>query len=175
MRFVDHYHRLVGRGLHDALRLPRCHRCGPRRRAEVQRDVGRAEEDDLRRLHQHHPGEIVTCPLSLFMLLAFYFFRPRVHNSNLMAGQKFFVVPFKGQNLHVHTFLKYFFKGICKLKSKILGFAGQINSLRGPHLAREPYVVHVCFIQWLSTVFSENYKEHLFKSGTPTLFITKAL
>jgi hypothetical protein len=36
--------------------------------------------------------------------------RARVHNSNLMAGQKFFVVMFKGQNLHVFfTLLKVVF------------------------------------------------------------------
>jgi hypothetical protein len=29
-----------------------------------------------------------------------------MHNSNLMAGQNFFVVMFKGQNLYVFTFLK---------------------------------------------------------------------
>ena len=57
LRFADHHHRPVGSSLHDALRLPRCHRGGQRRRAEVQRDVGRTQEDDLRRLHQHHPGD----------------------------------------------------------------------------------------------------------------------
>jgi hypothetical protein len=39
-----------------------------------------------------------------------------------------------------------------------LGFAGQIKSLRGPHLARGPYVVHAWAYRIICSFFCEAYQ-----------------
>jgi len=56
-----------------------------------------------------------------------------------MVGQKKFLDTSKGQSCYVLTHSKGVF---IEEKSKIWGFAGQIKSFCGPHLARGPYVVH---------------------------------
>jgi len=71
-------------------------------------------------------------------------FRAGMHNSNLMAGQKVLLK-------HSRARLVKFFQFLYCLHQKSsqilvnLGFAGQIESFRGPHLARGPYVVHACY------------------------------
>jgi hypothetical protein len=56
------------------------------------------------------------------------------------GGPKNFFVMFKDQNLNVLHVKKTMKETINK--SKMLDFVDQIKSLRGPHLARGPYVVH---------------------------------
>ncbi len=69
-----------------------------------------------------------------------------VHNSNLMAGQIFF---WHMQKLiGCNTFKECFYQRNKQNKHN-LGLAGQIKSFWGPHLARGPYVVHVCSIPLL--------------------------
>jgi len=65
-----------------------------------------------------------------------------VHNSNLMAGQKNFFDISKGQSWYVLTHSKGVFTQKRSKINKIWGFAGQIKSFCGPHLAHGPYVVH---------------------------------
>ena len=80
-----------------------------------------------------------------------------VHNSNLKRAKKI-----KGPKSI--CFDQYW--GCCFQQTsfiyKILGFAGQIKSFRGPHLARGPYVVHACSrVLWVGSSGDANYYNSL--------------
>jgi len=76
-----------------------------------------------------------------------------VHNSNFVAGQSWYVLTHsKG----------VFIKGRSKI-NKIWGFAGQIKSFRGPHLARRPYIVHACSKYWVSNYFKKEFHRSSYK------------
>ena len=65
-----------------------------------------------------------------------------VHNSDLMRAKKKNFDHLEGQNWSIkYANFAFIYIKINNIPSQ-LGLAGQMLSLRGPHLARGPYVVH---------------------------------